>query len=88
MQRFYDLADHLPCDVLKRAVLGCGDRLFVNLITQSGCVVTFANWIGHFVELSIFSKILLVPCLILVTILSKCSEVDSYWVRLSVRMHP
>ena len=27
MQRIYDLANPLPCDVLKRAVLGCGGRL-------------------------------------------------------------
>ncbi len=60
----------------------------VNLVAQSGRVATFANWIGCFVKFSIFSKILLVHCLVLVIILSKCTDVDSYWVRLSVRIHP
>ena len=60
----------------------------VNLVAQSARVATFANLIGYFVEFSIFSKVLLVHCLVLIMILSKCSEVDSYWVRLSVRIHP
>ena len=60
----------------------------VNLVAQSGRVATFANLIGYFVEFFIFSKVLLVHCLVLIMILSKCSEVDSYWVRLSVRIHP
>ena len=60
----------------------------VNLVAQSGRVATFENLIGYFVDFSIFSKALLVHCLVLVIILSKCTDVDSYWVRLSVRMHP
>ena len=60
----------------------------VNLVAQSGRDATLANLIGYFVEISIFSKVLLVHCLVLVIILSKCTDVDSYWVRLSVRMHP
>ena len=60
----------------------------VNLVGQSGRVATVANLIGYFVEISIFSKVLVVNCLVLVIILSKCTDVDSYWVRLSVRMHP